>query len=256
MPNPQSRAPIIILIQPQLGENIGAAARAMMNFGLTELRLVAPRDGWPNEKAYKMAATATGILDKVKLFDTTEDAISDVQVVYASTSRTRDMVKRMIDPVKAAMEMHERIAAKQRVAILFGPERTGLVNEDIALSDTVVTIPTDPDNASLNVAQSVVILGYEWFKPLAERYRGRTPTTSARASTVDHLGRFEPATRSEIQGFFDHLEETLDRADFFKSLDKKPKMWLNIRNLFIRAGLSGQDVRTLRGILREITRRR
>lgn len=241
--------PAIILIRPQLGENIGAAARAMMNFGLRDLRLVAPRDGWPNDDAIRMAAHATSILDDAKLFDSTREALADIRIAYGTTARGRDMPK----PVYETQEILRRCAAHAQnniaSAILFGPERTGLENEDLALCDAILTIPTDPGNGSLNIAQSVVIVAYEWFRQAGGKERIPHATTSPYASPVNPESQSPPATKEELAGFFDHLERALDETDFFKTEQKKPRMWQNLRAVFSRAELTEQEVRTLHGVL-------
>lgn len=248
--------PAIILVETQLGENIGAAARAMANFGLSDLRLVAPRDGWPNQKARDMATTGRHILDNATLFATTKDAIADLQLVFATTGRGRDMMKPVSEPEQVMEEIITRGAEQQRCGILFGPERTGLTNDDVTLCEAIVTIPTDPDYASLNIGQSVVVMAYEWFRLQAKQQPSDTPkgfaTTSSEASPVNPKNRSPLASKQEVQGFFDHLESELDRVDFWKVADKKPVMWRNLRGLFIRSSLTEQDVRTLRGLLRSL----
>lgn len=244
-------APAIILVRPQMGENIGAAARAMMNFGLSELRLVAPRDGWPNEKAYSMAAHATGILDKAAIYQDFNEAVADLHCVYATTARARELVKSVMTPREAMANVRKCPEMSLKSGILFGPERTGLTNEEVAVSDTLICIPTDAANASLNVAQSLVILAYEWFQAGHEPARAALATTSPKASPVKPP-EDAPATREEIQGLFDHLEAALDATHFFKTAEKKVKMWKNIRSLFIRAQMNAQEVRTLRGVVRSL----
>ena len=245
--------PAIILVRPQMGENIGAAARAMMNFGLADLRIVAPRDGWPNDKAVSMAAHATGILNNARLTDTFAEATADLQYLYATSARGRDMIKPVLDP-RPAMEQASRQSREGvRVGLVFGPERTGLANEEVALSDTLINVPTNPGNASLNLAQTVVILAYEWFQANLGTGASGRQASSAKASPINPDKLPIPATRQEIDGFFGHLEQLLNDHQFFKTPEVKPHMWRGIRGLFIRAGLSGQDVRTLRGMIRSLT---
>ena len=264
--------PVIILVNTQRGENIGAAARAMMNFGLRELRLVMPRDGWPNKRAYEMSSGASEILDRAKLFDSTADAVADLHRLYATTARNREKAKPVAVPEFAVKAMDAALEAGERVGILFGPERTGLVNEDVVRCDHILTIPIHPHHPSLNIAQSIVVVAYEWFchysrtpRGLAELENLPLPQTNERGnitvgqwyqnnpdSSVLPLGKTEIATNQEVQGFFDHLESELDKGDFFKSADKKPKMWRNIRNMFMRSSLTSQDIRTLRGIIRSL----
>jgi tRNA/rRNA methyltransferase len=229
--------PVILLVEPQLGENIGAAARAMGNFGLSELRIVSPRDGWPNQQAIAMAAHAASIIDNAGIFHTVEEAIADIHYLYAATARDRYMAKPVTAPREMAANMHQLAAQGSKCAIMFGPERTGLTNEAVTLANHCVTIPINPLCPSINLAQSVAILCYEWFTGAAEK--NRRPLVS------------DPATNEEIIGLFNHLEETLEVRNFFKVPEKKAGMVRNIRNIFKRIeGLSGQDVRTLRGIIR------
>lgn len=233
-------APAIILAYPQLGENIGAAARAMKNFGLTDLRLIAPRDGWPNPKAFHMASGADDILHHARISEDFEQACGDLQRLYATTGRDRYMVKPILTPHAAAAEM--RAMAPTRCGILFGPERTGLTNDLVSRAECVVEIPANPEHPSLNLAQSVVIASYEWFQ-----------SGLVREGNILDFGPSQPASHSEIEGFFGHLEEELAAHDFFKAADKRPGIMRNIRNLYLRAQLTDQDVRTLRGVLRCLT---
>ena len=227
--------PVIILVNTQLSENIGAAARAMKNFGLSELRLVAPRDAFPNKRAYDLAAHAADVIDSAKIFATTNEAVADLERVYASTARPREMVKTVYTPLEAVAHMEEE---KLLTGILFGPERTGLTNDDVALCDAIITIPT-AEMASLNIAQSVVVLAYEWF----HKRSGQQPANG----NLIHKSEF--ASKKELQGFFDHLERRLDEKDFWKVFEKKQKMWLNLQNIFARASLTEQEVRTLHGVI-------
>jgi tRNA/rRNA methyltransferase len=230
--------PAVILVEPQLGENIGTAARAMMNCGLGDLRLVRPRDGWPNDKAVAAASGADMVLDKAHLYPSVEAAIGDLVHVYASTARDRYMVKRELAPRRAAAEMRGFIAAGERCGVLFGPERTGLVNDHIALADTVLTVPLNPAFASLNLAQAVLIVGYEWF----------TAQTEAPPETM-HRGHSRAATKAELLRFFDHFEEALVESGFLRHPDKRPSMTRNLRNLFQRAECTEQELRTLHGVV-------
>jgi tRNA/rRNA methyltransferase len=234
--------PAIVLVAPQLGENIGAAARAMMNCGLGDLRLVRPRDGWPNDKAVAAASGADAVLDRARLFDSAEEAIADLRRVYATTARHRGMIKRVATPRRAAAEIRKWTARGEPVGILFGPERTGLLNEDIALADAVISVPLNPGFASLNLAQSVLILAYEWFQAGDATPPSRLVTNETR-----------PATKAELLNFFAHLETQLDACGFLRNIEKRPGMVRNIRNLFQRAGLTRQEVRTLHGIVAELS---
>ena len=233
-----SGGPAIILVEPQLGENIGTAVRAMMNCGLDDLRLVRPRDGWPNDKAVAAASGADRVLDAARLFPTVEAAIGDLAHVYATTARDRYMVKREVTPRVAAAEMRGFLAAGESCGILFGPERTGLVNDHIALADTVLTVPLNPAFSSLNLAQAVMIVGYEWF----------TALTAPPPETL-HTGHSRLADKAELIRFFEHFEEALDQSGFLRHPDKRPSMTRNLRNLFQRAQCTEQELRTLHGVI-------
>jgi len=235
--------PIIILVAPQMGENIGAVARAMANFGLSELRLAAPRDGWPNPKATSTAANATHILEAAKVYDSFADALECIHVAYATTGRMRDMEKRIIEPAEAAQEMAENISGGRACAMVFGPERTGLTNADAGLCDALVSIPTAPEYRSLNIAQSSVIMGYEWFKAA-----GQEPPQTRELPSL--------APKEDWLGMFEQLEGYLDQANFFRVEDKKAIMWQNLQNMLLRGAWSDQEVRTMRGVLRNIWERR
>jgi tRNA/rRNA methyltransferase len=247
-------APIAVLVNPQLGENIGTAARAMANFGLHELRIVEPRDGWPNEKALTAASGANWIIEGAGVFDTLPQALRDVQYVYATTARPRGMVKEVITPEQAGHDMRERVGRGEKVALLFGRERWGLSNDEVSLADVIVTAPVNPAFASLNIAQAVLLMGYEWYRIGAPSLGQQTPELPA----LDGPGLQTPdtrlATKDELYGFFDHLEQALDEAGFFKTDDKKPHMLRNMRNLFSRALLTEQEVRSLRGMVASLTR--
>lgn len=237
--------PAVILVAPQLGENIGTAARAMLNCGLTELRLVAPRDGWPSEKARAAASGADVVIDGARVFDRLEDALADCTLVYATTVRERGMVKPVVTPRRAAAEMRAAIAAGNRVGLLFGPERMGLTNDDVSLADTIITAPLNPAFGSLNLAQAVLLVGYEWFQA-----GDATPPRDL------PYGHSVPATREELLRLFAHLEQELDAGGFFRTEDKRPSMIRNIRAIFERPALSDQEVRTLHGIITALSGRR
>ena len=222
-----------------MGENIGAVARAMSNFGLAELRIVAPRDGWPNAKANEMAAGAEAIITNAKIYPDFKTAVADVHIAYATTARPRDMNKRVVEPHIAMNEIAQQIASS-KIALVFGPERTGIENEEINLCDTIITIPTSPKNPSLNLAQSSVIIGYEWIKA-----SGANIGSDIQA----------PAPKSEILGLFDQLEDYLDRSEYFRTENKKPIMWQNMKNMLLRGLWSEQEIRTFRGMLRSLWER-
>lgn len=232
-------SPAIILIDPQLGENIGTTARAMLNCGLTDLRLVRPRDGWPNPKAVSAASGADTVLDGARLFDRTEDAIADLGYVVATTARLRDMLKPVLTPRAAAGAIRAREGAAVRCGILFGPERTGMTNEDVALADAALQVPLNPGFTSLNLAQAVLLIGWEWWSAA-----DATP-----ASRLEYDPEAPPADRAALVNFFEHLEQALDEARFFRVDAKRPAMVRNIRAMFTRAALSAQEVRTLHGIV-------
>ena len=238
--------PAIILVRPQLGENIGAAARAMLNFGLTDLRLVAPRDGWPNVKAVNAAARATEVLDSVRLFDSAAAAVADLRHVYAATARRRTMLKPVTTPRKAAGDMRRWGGVGEPCGVLFGPERMGLHNDEVALADTVLAAPINPAFTSLNLAQAVLLVGYEWFQSEVAETR----------EEILEPNRTPPATRAELENFFGHLERELDACGFLHPPEKRPAMVRNIRNLFIRANLHQQEVSTLHGIVAELVKGR
>jgi tRNA/rRNA methyltransferase len=231
--------PIVILARPQMGENIGAVARAMSNFGLSELRIAAPRDGWPNPKALEMSAGAEYIIESAKLFPDFKSAMADIHVAYATTARTRDMEKRVITPDVAMKETHE---STSKIALVFGPERSGLDNEEVTWCDTLITIPTAPQNSSLNIAQSMVILGYEYFK------QQNTTHPTRMLSDI--------APREDLQGLLGQLETYLDQVYYFRVEQKKPLMWQNIQNMFLRSQLNPQEIRTLRGMFRSLWERK
>ena len=230
--------PAVILVDPQLGENIGMCARAMLNCGLTELRLVRPRDGWPSEAAVSAASGADGILADARLFDTTVEAVADLQRVLATTARLRDMEKPLLTPRAAAAELRTAQAAGTAAGVLFGPERAGLVNDDVALADAAISVPLNPAFSSLNLAQSVLLIGYEWYQAGAEEL----PERLTRAGTA-------PAGKAELLNFFERLEQALDETGFLRPAEKRPTMVRNIRNLFARAELTEQEVQTLHGIV-------
>jgi tRNA/rRNA methyltransferase len=230
--------PAIILVKPQLGENIGTAARAMLNCGLDDLRLVAPRDGWPSAKAKAAASGADIVLEKARLYPDIPAAIADLVHVYAATARDRHMVKREVTPRQAAAEMRLALAAGEACGVLFGPERMGLLNDDVALAETVLAVPLNPAFASLNLAQAVLVVGYEWF-------------TAGSVAPAERLrtGQSRRAKQKELMAFFEHLEEELDRNGFLRNAEKRPSMVRNLRNLFHRAECTDQELRTLHGVI-------
>lgn len=233
--------PVFILVQPQMGENIGAAARAMWNFSLDRMRLVSPRDGWPNPRADAMASGAGRVLDRARLVATTADACADLSHVYATTARDRAMTKRVLTPEQAMAEARALMAAGESVGILFGPERAGLETADIVRANTVVSVPVNPAYGSLNLAQCVLLMAYEW-----QRAGGTAPDPHYR------LGDNRMATGIEIDRLLDHLVERLDAVGFFFPEHKRPSMVANLDNLFRRAPLTDTDIRTLHGVIRAL----
>lgn len=235
-------APAVVLVAPQLGENIGAVARAMLNFGLVDLRLVAPRDGWPNPAAKSTASGADLVLERARVFNTLEGALADCARVYATTARPRELLVPVMSPADAARDMRARLPRGEAAAILFGGERSGLSNDDIVRADVIVSIPVNPAFASLNIAQAALVLAYEW-----SRAEGR----EAFDSDLD----FAPAApREAFDGLMRHLIDALDRAGYFHPPDKRPHMERNLRAAFQRAGLAESEVRALRGAVRALER--
>ncbi|AXC50667.1 RNA methyltransferase [Paracoccus suum] len=241
-------APVVILVRPQMGENIGAAARAMLNFGLTDMRLVAPRDGWPNPRAVAMASGAAGqVLDRARVFGTLGEAMADLDRAYATTARGREMTKPVLTPAAAMEDARARVAEGGRIGLMFGPERAGLENEDVARANAIVTVPVNPDFPSLNLAQAVLLLGYEWARdslPTAPMPTGRRPPAEVAANGRD------------IAALADHWEGRLDQAGFFFPAQKAPGMKLALRNLWSRMPLTRADAKILHGALRQLTRHR
>jgi tRNA/rRNA methyltransferase len=234
--------PAVVLVNPQLAQNIGTAARAMLNCGLTEMRLVAPRDPWPSDQAITAASGADRVLEQATLYGDTARAIADLQVVFATTARERYMVKPVYTAREAAREMRARAAEGLRIGVLFGPERMGLVNDDLSLADALIRIPLNPGFSSLNLAQAVLLVGYEWFQA-ADATPGRQ----------DNYGRSPPADKEQLLNFFRILERELIECGFLRNEEKRPSMVRNIRNMFQRAALSEQELRTLHGMIACLT---
>jgi tRNA/rRNA methyltransferase len=234
-------SPAIILVAPQMGENIGAAVRAMANFRLTDLRLVSPREGWPNKKAIASASGATGIVDEVRVFDTTEAAIADLNFVYAATARIRDLPKPVVGPREAVTELRVRSHSGQATGIMFGRERWGLTNEEVALADAILTYPVNPKFASLNIAQAVLLIAYEW---MAAGLDGALPTRTA-LPELDHT----PAPKEHLLGLMQHFETALEPTGYFRTDDMKPTMVQNLRAILQRAGFSKDEIDALHGVI-------
>ncbi|HKO70163.1 MAG TPA: TrmJ/YjtD family RNA methyltransferase [Bradyrhizobium sp.] len=233
--------PVVVLVEPQLGENIGMAARAMGNFALARLRIVKPRDGWPNVSAQRAAAGADHILERVELFDTVEQAVADCTLLFATTARAHDQAKPVVAPEAAAREMGGELKSGGTVGILFGRERYGLQNEEVALADRIITFPVNPGFASLNLAQAVLLTGYEWFKlSTAGALPFAMPERSGRAS------------QHQMQAFFDNLVNELDKVEFLRPAEKRDTMLVNLRNIFSRMEPTKQDMHTLHGVVMAI----
>ena len=228
--------PDFVLIQPQMGENIGAAARAMWNFGLRRMSIVHPRDGWPNPAAVAMASGAGSLLEDARLFDTTAQAVADAHVIYATTARPREMTKRVLTPQAAMAEARDLTAQGQRTAILFGPERAGLANEDVILADAIISVPVNPAFASLNLAQCVLLCAYEW-----RRLGGADTAEVPDRVEADQMGRL-----------IERLTAELDQAGFFWPDHKRESMVANLENMFRRMPLTDQDVRLFFGVIRKL----
>lgn len=225
--------PVFVLVRPQLGENIGKAARAMLNFGLTEMRLVAPRDGWPNPSAGPAASGADVVLERAQVFDSVAEAVADCAHVYATTVRKRGLVKPVVTPAVAAQEMH---AAPERTAILFGPERSGLETDDVALARTILTVPINPEFGSLNLAQAVILVAYEWSKHVA-------------LESPPRVALDPPAPQQELEGLIGHLEDMLDKAGYFFPPDRVPATKRTLRSVLTKPAWNANEIRTLRGVL-------
>lgn len=235
--------PAFVLVRPQMGENIGAAARAMWNFSLDRMRLVAPRDGWPNPKADAMASGAGRLLDEAQLFGTTADALADCSYVFATTARQRGLTKPVHSPESAMKLAAEKIAAGEKVAVLFGPERAGMENDDIARANAIINVPVNPAFGSLNLAQCVLLTAYEWQRQVAEIEHERTD-----------MARTVWATQGETEALAQHYEDQLTEAGFFFPPEKVGSMKVNLRNMWSRMALTRADVQMLHGVLRQMVR--
>ena len=237
--------PVIILVEPQLGENIGMVARAMANFGLFELRLVNPRDGWPNERVNAAASRADHVIERTCVFKTLSEAISDLQYVVATTARKRDMLKEVLNPGEAASILRQSFVNDIKTGILFGRERWGLHNDEVALADVMVTFPVNPAFASLNIAQAVLLMSYEWMKS-GEREV---------ANNAFRAPKSQIAKREELQSFFNHLEGALEEAKYYYPEARRERMTNNLRSIFTHAGLKELELQTLHGVVAALERR-
>src|ERR1700716_54218 len=236
-------APVVILVRPQLGDNIGMAARAMLNCGLSSLRLVSPRDGWPNPKAVRAASGADVVLDKAKVFDAVGEAVADLERVVATTARNRELTQRIVTPRQAASEMRGWIGSGEKVGILFGPERTGLTNDDMGHADTALSIPLNPQFSSLNIAQAVLLVAYEWAAAGEDAPAERMS---------EHATR--PATKDELLNLFAHLERALDQSGFLRNKAMRPAMVHNLRAFLQRAAMTEQEVRSFHGVIKYLAK--
>ncbi len=236
--NPAILPPVIVLVRPQLGENIGKAARAMLNFGLMDLRLVEPRDGWPNPDAGPAASGADVVLERAQIFSTTAEAVADCAHVYATTVRKRGVTKPVVTPDEAAREIVTRTG---RTAILFGPERSGLETEDVALARAILTVPINPEFGSLNLAQAVILCAYEWSRH-----------QSLSQPTEEEL--LPPAPQEDLEGLIDHFERLLEPRRYFKPAGRAAVNRRTLRTLLTKPGWNHLEVRTLRGVLSALGR--
>lgn len=239
---PVKGAPAVILVEPQLAENLGTTARAMRNCALTDLRLVDPKVDWLSEKALAAASGGEGVLEHAKRFDSVGEAIADLEVVYAATARRREMVKPLFTAKGAAADMQPQAQSGRVLGVLFGRERHGLTNDEIALCDAIIEIPMNPAHSSLNLAQSVLLVGYEWFQIAA--YTGPDKTMV--------FNRTRPADKGMLIDLFEHLERELIACGFLRHEDISQQMVINIRNMLQRAELTEQEVRTFHGIIKEL----
>jgi TrmH family RNA methyltransferase len=238
---PIGNSPVVILVRPQLADNVGACARAMANGGLFHMRLVAPRDGWPQEKAWRMASGADRILDAVNVYDTVNDAVADLHHVFATCPRPRHIVKPVLTARGAAVELRQICTRDLRAGLLFGPERAGLDNDDMAAADALVRFPLNPAFMSLNLAQAVMVMAYEWWT--AED--GTAPRTLM-------TNESRVATKAKLDRFLIHLVDQLDACGFLRNLPKRPGMVRNLRHLFQRGEITEQELRTLHGVVTEL----
>lgn len=239
-----AEGPSIILVEPQLGENIGMAARAMANFGLIDLRIVNPRDGWPSQSANSAASGAVYVLEQAKIFPTLREAIADLNYIVATTARKRDGFKRVLGPIEASQNLRARFSAGQGTGLLFGRERIGLRNEEVSLADDIVTFPVNPAYASLNIAQAVLLMSYEFLK-----------TADASNEALPFEGpSFQEAPKDDLFGLFNQLEDALDGRGYFRTDEKKPILTENLRAVLSRPGFSTEEIRVLRGVISSLDR--
>lgn len=238
--------PVIVLVNPQMGENIGAAARAMLNCGIEDLRIVNPRDGWPNERANAMSSGAFDKMPPVQVYNSTAEAVADCHHIYATTARERDMVKPVLTAREAAIDCRAREAQGQKIAYLFGGERAGLDNEDVALAHAIITIPVNPNFSSLNLGQGVLLCAYEWFQQTSPvKGQPRTTTTELGAAARVEL----PAPHADLDNLYNRLEEELRAGGFFRTQEENPTAMRNIKNILARTAMTSPEVNTFHGII-------
>ena len=247
--------PALVLVAPQMADNIGMVARAMANFAIDDLRLVAPRDGWPNDKARYAASGAHPVIDAARAYDTTNNAVADLNWVCATTARPRQLAKPVMTPDEAVAEMIRRMQRGERCGVVFGPERTGLSTDDVANADAIVMVRVNPTFASLNLAQAVLLFGYEWLKQTSGGAIGRHTEYEGVEATGLNPGS-PPATKADLLSFFEHLEQELLAHGHFRPPEKRQTMVRNMRAMFERMAPTRQEVRTLRGIVASLTRPR
>ena len=240
----EGRQPVFVLVRPQMGENIGAAARAMWNFGLDRMRVVAPRDGWPNEKAVAMASGAGRLLDEADVTATLPEALEDATYVFATSARIRGLTKPVFSPERAMELAAEKLAAGEKVAVLFGPERAGLENDDVARANALITVPVNPEFPSLNLAQCVLLTAYEW----------RRAQGAVEHERMEIARGGDAATGADVEAWAGHLEARLEDRGFFYPPEKAANMKINLRNLWSRMPLTRADVQMLQGALRQLIR--
>lgn len=243
--------PVFVLVRPQMGENIGAAARAMLNFSLDRMRIVDPRDGWPNPRAVALASgAASRVLDRAGVFPTLPEALSDCAYVFATSARGRELTKPVVTPHEAMAEARALSKAGRQVAVLFGPERSGLENHDLSIANALISVPVNPEFPSLNLAQAVLLCAYEWIQNATDTGE------AALAPALAAMAAVERASQVQVERLSAHFEERLDEAGYFFPAERGPSMRLNLRNLWSRMPLTGSDVQTLHGALRQLVRRR
>ena len=235
--------PVFVLVRPQMGENIGGAARAMWNFGLDRMRIVSPRDGWPNQKAIAMSSGAGRLLEEAIITDGVAEALDDCTYVFATTARRRELTKPVYTPEEAMRVAHEKIAAGEKIAVMFGPERSGLENDDIAKANAIISVPVNPEYASLNLAQCCLLTAYEWLRQATDV-----------APVTTEMGGTDWATAIEVEKLAAHYEDRLNEAGFFFPEAKAASMKTNLRNLWSRLPLTRADVQMMHGMMRQMVR--